>query len=55
MIESLIKLLQTIGNLKKGFFSSGREIKYVDAILHPKLRIDVKIGDLILWGCANRL
>ena len=38
---------------KKGFFSSGREIRYVDAILHPDLNLNIKIGDLVLWGCAD--
>ena len=41
--------------LKKGFFKSGRENKLVDAIIHPDLNVEINVGDLILWGCADAL
>ena len=40
---------------KKGLFSSGSEILSVAAILDPDamFRLDIKIGDLVLWGCVD--
>ena len=38
---------------KKGLFKSRNEILSVEAIVHPDANLDIKVGDLFLWGCAD--